>query len=845
MQTNHIDLKKLVYLYVINYAKAQPDLAILAIHSFRKDANDANNPLLRALAVRTMGCIRLEQMTEYLLEPLRKSCKDPDAYVRKTATLCIAKLFDLNPELVEDQGFIEILRDMLGDANPMVVANAVASLCDISAGARRNYLKLDETTISKLLPALNECMEWGQVFILDALAMYDPPNQRVAEVILERGVIVRLSHANNAVVLSAVKVMMKFMERIQSPEMVRSMCKKMTPPLVTLLSAEPEIQYVVLRNINLIVQKQPQILQQDIRMFVCKYNDPSYVKLEKIAVMVQLASERTIDQVLSEFREYASEVDIECVRRSVRAIGQVAIKLDRAAESCVECLLNLVKTRVNYVVQEAIVVIKDIFRKYPGRYETIITDLCECVDNLDEPEAKASMIWIIGQYADRIDVSSELLETFLETFHEEPSTVQQQLLTATVKLYLKSPQLSHALVQRVMKAATEECNNPDLRDRGYMYWRLLVNVPEMAKTVVLSERPTISDDSFGCQPRVLDRLIENISTLSSVYHQIPEAFIVRSRQVPFREDEEDPEMVDNIAEVRNEMRNRSRAPGEYNEDSDDDSGSGSGSRSSSSSGNGAGPGGSEPPPPLRQLQPVLGEQTPGQNGTAGLRVAANVVRGRGGAVGLQLMVGNFSPQPMGGWAIQFNKSSFGLAPAAPLSIPDVPPNGGTANATLPLVPNQLLSGAPPAHPLGLEVAMKTATDIFYFNVSYDLSAVLSEDNSMSSDAFGKAWQATPNELKLRSMGQMAAKVSVDMVAQRLRSYHSYVVLQREAPPDVDYLYLAASTQIANAKMAIYCELGLQRTSAGVQLVVSSDAPQLTTLYQQFVGEVLRIRWQGT
>merc|ERR1719226_217975 len=120
---------------------------------------------------------------------------------------------------------------------------------------------------------------------------------------------------------------MKFMDRISSPELVRQFCKKMTPPLVTLLSAEAEIQYVVMRNINLIVQKQPQILQQDIRMFVCKYNDPLYVKLEKIMVMVQLASERNVDQILSEFREYATEVDIEVVRKSVRAIGQCAIKL--------------------------------------------------------------------------------------------------------------------------------------------------------------------------------------------------------------------------------------------------------------------------------------------------------------------------------------------------------------------------------------------------------------------------------------------------------------------------------------------------------------------------------------
>ena len=50
--------------------------------------------------------------------------------------------------------------------------------------------------------------------------------------------------------------------------------------------------------------------------FVCKYNDPLYVKLEKIAVMVQLASERNIDQVLSEFREYASEAHFFLARNA-------------------------------------------------------------------------------------------------------------------------------------------------------------------------------------------------------------------------------------------------------------------------------------------------------------------------------------------------------------------------------------------------------------------------------------------------------------------------------------------------------------------------------------------------
>jgi AP-2 complex subunit beta-1 len=68
-------------------------------------------------------------------------------------------------------------------------------------------------------------------------------------------------------------------------------------------------------------------------------------------------------------------------------------------------------------------VIKDIFRRYPNRYEGIIGTLCENLDALDTPDAKAAMIWIIGQYADRIENSDELLDDFLFTFLEEPVEV--------------------------------------------------------------------------------------------------------------------------------------------------------------------------------------------------------------------------------------------------------------------------------------------------------------------------------------------------------------------------------------------------------------------------------------
>jgi AP-1 complex subunit beta-1 len=216
---------------------------------------------------------------------------------------------------------------------------------------------------------------------LDAIVQYDPETEKEAIQIAER-VVPRLAHANSAVILSAVKIIMRMMNKIKDAEVNKVFSKKLTAPLVTLLNSKPEIQYVALRNISLVVQKRPTILAKDFKVFFCKYNDPIYVKLEKLDILVQLASERNIETILLEFQEYSSEVDIQFVRRSVRAIGRCAIKLDRAAQKCIDVLLELIKTKINYVVQEAIIVIKDIFRKYPNKYEGIIGTLCENLDTL-------------------------------------------------------------------------------------------------------------------------------------------------------------------------------------------------------------------------------------------------------------------------------------------------------------------------------------------------------------------------------------------------------------------------------------------------------------------------------
>lgn len=362
----------------------------------------------------------------------------------------------------------------------------------------------------------NDFSRWGQTYILEALMSYVPQECSEALLLAER-ISPRLSHSNSAVVLTCIRVILYLMNYIADQKQISALCRKLSPPLVTLLAKGPEVQYLALRNALLILQRRPEVLRNDIRVFFCKYNDPIYVKVTKLELIFMLATEKNIEEVLTELREYATEIDVHFVRKSVRAIGKLAIKIEPAARRCINTLLDLVATKVTYIVQEATVVIRNIFRKYPNQYESIISTLCENLDSLDEPEAKAAMIWVIGQYASRIENSDVLLEDFLYSFADEPVEVQLALLTATVKLFIQRPTKGQELVPKVLKWATEDTDNPDLRDRGYMYWRLLSSDMATAKLIVMGEKPPITAESEKLDPATLEEMCLNVGTLATVY----------------------------------------------------------------------------------------------------------------------------------------------------------------------------------------------------------------------------------------------------------------------------------------------------------------------------------------
>ena len=120
---------------------------------------------------------------------------------------------------------------------------------------------------------------------------------------------------------------------------------------------------------------------------------------------------------------------------------------------------------------------RDIFRKFPNKYDALIKDLCAKLPEYYEPDSKAAIIWVVGEYAEKITDSEKLIDSFADGFLEEPDKVKLQILTAAVKLFLKKPEDGEDVIQRVLKLATEEADNPDLRDRAYIYWRMLSTSP--------------------------------------------------------------------------------------------------------------------------------------------------------------------------------------------------------------------------------------------------------------------------------------------------------------------------------------------------------------------------------
>jgi vesicle coat complex subunit len=121
---------------------------------------DDHNPLVRALALRTISYIHVREFVEATVHPVKRLMVDIDPYVRKTAAFCVAKLYDHHKKMVESSDLIDRLNKMLKDENPTVVASVLAALVDIWERSESISLTIDYASASKVVSVLPDCSEY-------------------------------------------------------------------------------------------------------------------------------------------------------------------------------------------------------------------------------------------------------------------------------------------------------------------------------------------------------------------------------------------------------------------------------------------------------------------------------------------------------------------------------------------------------------------------------------------------------------------------------------------------------------------------------------------------------------
>ena len=528
-ETKYIRTRRFIGILNERYMEVMPNLAdnvtqILLSEYERPD------PQLKGIIVRQIGRIVNDQNIDKLIPVVMRACSSDDPYVRKASALAILAIHQARSSFIEKYKLGAQLKRLVEDANPNVAANAISALSEINSIRDKPLFTPTFTTINNLLASIDQTTEWAQVQILDYACTFKPDNAADARGIISR-VSSRLSHANAAVVLSAIRCCLQMNMYIDDQGKVKETLNRVALPLVTLLNNTAPIQYVAVKSILILLQNYRRLLSSEVSIFFCKFDDPTYMKLAKLDVILTLASAQNVGKVLEELYDYAQQADVEFVRKSIAAIGKIAIQFESAAGSCVDKIVALVKTKVEYVVQECIVVAVDIFRRYPMTYLGIVSEICSSLGNrLDDHRAKAAMVWILGEYADRIGNAGDLIDAlFLDDFLEDTPDVQLSILTAVFKYFLVDSEDGQEMFQRVITMCTSQVDNPDVRDRAFQYYFLASEHPDIAASIIKPETPTLIKAEENIDLKLVKQLIPLIGTLSVLYHKLPEEFVETTR----------------------------------------------------------------------------------------------------------------------------------------------------------------------------------------------------------------------------------------------------------------------------------------------------------------------------
>lgn len=263
-----LEIRKLVYIYLLRYAERESDLALLSINAIQKSLGD-QNPQIRAMAIKVLSGIKVPSIAPIVLLAIRKSIVDLSAVVRRAAAVAIGKAYELDKSNLEV--LVGYLATLLADKSYYVVGSAVQTFVRVCP----DRLEMFHVHYRRYCTMLADIEEWGLVCLLDVMTRYvrvyvpkgsmvrkpkdtfysdddgsgdDQPALAEEEFVIDPDLERLLAAAkpllqsrNSAVVMAVVNLFNSLV-----PEADLSF---LGPPLVRLLAQPSEIQYVVMTNI--------------------------------------------------------------------------------------------------------------------------------------------------------------------------------------------------------------------------------------------------------------------------------------------------------------------------------------------------------------------------------------------------------------------------------------------------------------------------------------------------------------------------------------------------------------------------------------------------------------------
>jgi len=482
--------------------------------------------------------IKFKGVYEYFANALYDSLKDAHPYVRKTAVTALLKVFHLNPKLITDKD-IDLLYEMIGDKDPLVVMNVLFVLGEILK--KEGGIVLSNKMVNHLLNIFNQLNEWGQVTVLQLLSKFTPKDQQqmfdIMNILEEY-----LKTSSGAIVLGVTKVFINFTKdnEVLYPQVI----KRLRDPLLTLLSScaiqnTPEIQYSILCHIYFLILKGGRDTFSDFyKRFYAEYEEPLFIKKIKLKILVQIANDNNYFDILSEFEEYANEKSSTFGKYSIRKIGELALRVDSSLQAVIDILKKLLTQQVDYIVSESFCVLRDLIRKYPAlinEFLHLIESSIQIISN--DPRGLSALIFIIGEFGQNIENAPYILE-YLSKLEIHSSEFAYALLLAGCKLFFKSPGEMQPILGKIFELILNNYKDVDLRDRVYYYYNLMKKDINLAEYIICGQ-PNVVDYYYSeFDDDYIDQIFAEFNSLSIIYRKPEEKFIKYTPE-DIREEEED------------------------------------------------------------------------------------------------------------------------------------------------------------------------------------------------------------------------------------------------------------------------------------------------------------------